>query len=145
MKIAIGSDHAGYRLKETLRGYLESKNYQVTDHGTFSEESVDYPDIGFSVAKAVATGQHERGVLICGTGQGMVMVANRVRGVRAALCFDQETARLARRHNDANVLVLSGWKVPPEDAVKILKIWLTTDFEEGRHLQRIKKLDNHRS
>lgn len=142
MKIAIGSDHAGYWLKEVLKRHLESQGHQVTDYGAFSEESVDYPDIGFPLAKGVADGQYDRGVLICGTGQGMVMVANRVKGVRAALCFDQEAARMARKHNDANVLVLSGWKVPPEEAVRILEVWLTTEFEEGRHLRRIKKLDD---
>ena len=142
MKIAVGSDHAGYRLKEALKESLESGGHQVTDYGTFSEESVDYPDIGFQVAGGVANGQHERGVLVCGSGQGMVMTANRVRGVRAALCFDQEAARMSRQHNDANVLVLSGWNVPPEEAVRILDVWLTAEFEGGRHLRRIKKLDH---
>lgn len=142
MKIAVGSDHAGYRLKEALKEPLESRGHQVTDYGTFSEESVDYPDIGFKVARGVANGQHERGILVCGSGQGMVMAANRVAGVRAALCFDQEAARMSRQHNDANVLVLSGWNVPPEEAAKILDVWLTTEFEGGRHLRRIKKLDD---
>jgi len=145
MKIAMGSDHAGYRLKETLKEHLESGGHEVTDYGTFFEESVDYPDIGFQVAKGVAEGAHPRGVLICGTGQGMVMTANRVKGVRAALCFDPEAARMARKHNDANVLVLSGWSVPPEEAVKIVEIWLTTEFEGGRHLRRIRKLDDLKS
>jgi RpiB/LacA/LacB family sugar-phosphate isomerase len=142
MKIAVGSDHAGYRLKEALKEPLESKGHQVTDYGTFSEESVDYPDIGFQVAGGVANGQYERGILVCGSGQGMVMTANRVGGVRAALCFDQQAARMSRQHNDANVLVLSGWNVLPEEAVKILDVWLTTEFEGGRHLRRIKKLDD---
>ena len=141
MRIAVGSDHAGYRLKENLKEYLQSQNHQVTDYGTFSEESVDYPDFGYPVAQAVSKGQHDRGVLVCGTGQGMAMVANRVKGVRGALCFDGEAARLSRRHNDANVLVLSGWSVPPKEAEQILKIWLSTEFEGGRHLRRIEKLD----
>jgi RpiB/LacA/LacB family sugar-phosphate isomerase len=142
MKIAVGSDHAGYRLKEALKEPLESRGHQITDYGTFSEESVDYPDIGFKVARGVANGQYERGILVCGSGQGMVMMANRVRGVRAALCFDQKAAQMSRQHNDANVLVFSGWNVPPEEAVKILDVWLTTEFEGGRHLRRIKKLDD---
>jgi RpiB/LacA/LacB family sugar-phosphate isomerase len=142
MRIAIGSDHAGYRLKEIIREYLQSGGRQIADCGTFSEESVDYPDIGFQVARGVSQGQYEKGILICGSGQGMVMVANRIRGVRAALCFDQEAARMARKHNDANVLVLSGWNLPPDEAVKILEAWLTTEFEGGRHLRRIEKLDD---
>ncbi len=142
MNIAVGSDHAGYQLKEEVKKYLESQNHQVTDYGTFSEESVDYPDIGFPVARVVASGEHERGVLICGTGQGMIMTANRVRGVRAALCFDEQAARMTRKHNDSNVLVLSGWRVSPEDAVKILDVWLLTEFEGGRHMRRIRKLDD---
>jgi len=142
MNIAVGSDHAGFQLKEQVKKYLESRNHQITDYGTFSEESVDYADIGFPVARAVATGEHERGVLICGTGQGMIMTANRVRGVRAALCFDEQAARMTRKHNDSNVLVLSGWRVSPEDAVKILDVWLLTEFEGGRHRRRIKKLDD---
>ncbi len=142
MRIAVGSDHAGYRLKEFLKEYLQSQNHQVTDYGTFSEESVDYPDFGYPVAQGVSRGQHDRGVLVCGTGQGMAMVANRVKGVRGALCFDREAARLSRRHNDANVLVLSGWSVPAKEAEQILKIWLSTEFEGGRHLRRIEKLDD---
>ena len=141
MDIAVGSDHAGYRLKEAVREYLESLGHRVTDYGAPSEESVDYADFAFPVARAVAAGKHERGVLICGTGQGMTMTANRVRGVRAALCLDVETARMSRRHNDANVLVLSGWRVSPEQAHRILSAWLSTEFEGGRHLRRIRKLD----
>lgn len=141
MRIAMGCDHNGYELKETLRKHLESQGHQVTDYGAFSTEPVDYPDIGFQVAQGVAQGQQERGILICGTGQGMIMVANRVRGVRAALCFDQDAARMARRHNDSNVLVLAGWIVPPDVALKILEVWLISEFDGGRHLRRIKKLD----
>ena len=142
MNIAIGSDHNGYELKETLKKHLESQGHQITDYGACSTESVDYPDIGYQVAKGVAQGQHERGILICGTGQGMAMVANRVKGVRAALCFDQDAARMTRKHNDSNVLVLAGWTVSPEETLKILEIWLTTEFEGGRHLRRIRKLDD---
>jgi ribose 5-phosphate isomerase B len=141
MDIALGSDHAGYRLKEAVKEYLESQGHRVTDCGTSSEESVDYADFAFPVARGVAAGQHQRGVLVCGTGQGMTMAANRVRGIRAALCLDAETARMSRKHNDANVLVLSGWKVSPEAAGPILSAWLSTPFEGGRHLRRIEKLD----
>jgi ribose 5-phosphate isomerase B len=142
VNIAVGSDHAGYRLKEVVKKLLQSQGHQVTDYGTFSEESVDYPDFGFAVSRGVSQGRHERGVLVCGTGQGMAMAANRVIGVRAALCLDTETAEMTRRHNDSNVLVLSGWKVSPEMAQKILPVWLTTGFEGGRHLRRIQKLDS---
>jgi ribose 5-phosphate isomerase B len=141
MDIAVGSDHAGYRLKEAVKEFLRSQGHRVTDYGTSSEESVDYADFAFPVARAVAAGRHERGVLICGTGQGMIMAANRVRGVRAALCLDVETARMSRKHNNANVLVLSGWKVSAEQAGLILSAWLSTGFEGGRHLRRIRKLD----
>jgi len=142
MNIAVGSDHAGFQLKEIVKKHLKSQGHTVTDYGTRSEESVDYPDFGYPVARGVAEGRHERGVLICGTGQGMTMMANRVVGVRAALWFDPETAAMTRKHNDSNVLVLSGWKVSPEGAAEILNIWLTTEFEGGRHGRRIKKLDD---
>ena len=141
MDIAVGSDHAGYRLKEAVKEYLQSQGHRVTDYGTSSEESVDYADFALPVARGVAAGRHQRGVLVCGTGQGMTMAANRIKGIRAALCLDTETAQMSRRHNDANVLVLSGWKVPPEEAGRILSAWLGTEFEGGRHLRRIRKLD----
>ncbi len=141
MDIAVGSDHAGYRLKEAVKEYLQSQGHRITDYGTSSEESVDYADFALPVARGVAAGRHQRGVLVCGTGQGMTMAANRIRGIRAALCLDAETAQMSRRHNDANVLVLSGWKVSPEEAGRILSTWLSTEFEGGRHLRRIRKLD----
>ncbi len=141
MNIAVGSDHAGYRLKEAVKEILASQGHRVTDYGTSSEASVDYPDLAFPVALGVAAGRHQRGVLVCGTGQGMTMAANRVKGIRAALCLDAETARLTRQHNDSNVLVLSGWKVAPEEVPQIMDVWLTTGFEGGRHLRRIQKLD----
>jgi ribose 5-phosphate isomerase B len=141
LNIALVSDHAGYRLKESVKEFRRSLGHRITDVGTSSEASVDYPDFGLPVARGVAAGKHERGVLICGTGQGMTMTANRVKGVRAALCLDVVTARMSRQHNDANVLVLSGWKVSPELARQILTVWLETAFEGGRHLRRIQKLD----
>ena len=142
MNIAIGSDHAGLQLKQVVKRHLDSLGHQVTDYGTFSEEAVDYADFGYPVARGVADGQHERGVLVCGTGQGMTMMANRVAGIRAALCLDPETASMARKHNDSNVLVLSGWKVSSEQTAEILEVWLTTEFEGGRHQRRIQKLDD---
>jgi RpiB/LacA/LacB family sugar-phosphate isomerase len=142
MNIALGSDHAGYRLKEAVKKHLQSQGHRVTDYGTLSEESVDYPDYGFPVARGVAAGQHQRGVLVCGSGQGMTMAANRIKGVRAALCEDAQTARITRQHNDSNVLVLSGWKTEPQLIPEILSVWLTTEFEGGRHLRRIRKLDD---
>jgi len=141
MNIAVGSDHAGYLLKEAVKKFLESQGHRVTDYGASSEASVDYPDLAFPVALGVAAGRHQRGVLICGTGQGMTMAANRVTGIRAALCLDAETARKTRQHNDSNVLVLSGWKVAPEEVGRILSAWLKAEFEGGRHLRRIQKLD----
>jgi ribose 5-phosphate isomerase B len=140
--IAVGSDHAGYRLKEAVKEYLQSRGHRIHDYGPCDERSVDYPDFAFPVARGVADGRHERGVLVCGTGQGMIMAANRIKGIRAALCVDAETAQMTRRHNDSNVLVLSGWKVPPERAPEIVSVWLDTEFEGGRHLRRIKKLDD---
>ena len=145
MNIAVGSDHAGYRLKEIVKRYLQSQGHRVTDYGTFSEQSVDYPDYGFAVAREVAAGRHHRGVLVCGTGQGMTMTANRIKGIRAALCGDIETAQMTRRHNDSNVLVLSGWKTDPQLIPQILSVWLSTEFEAGRHLRRIQKLDDSSS
>jgi ribose 5-phosphate isomerase B len=142
MNIAVGSDHAGFQLKEAVKKLLGSQGHDITDYGAVSEESVDFPDFGYPVASGVAEGRHERGVLVCGTGQGMIMMANRIVGIRAALCLDPETASMTRKHNDSNVLVLSGWKVSPAQAAEILEVWLTTKFEGGRHQRRIQKLDD---
>jgi ribose 5-phosphate isomerase B len=140
-RIIIGSDHAGFLLKEALKPYLEGIGFSVTDVGTNSEDSVDYPDFGKKVAEAVSTGRFTRGIMICGSGIGMSIVANRFFGVRGALCLDPETARLSRLHNDSNVLVLAGRKTEPELAKNILQVWLDTPFEAGRHQQRLEKIE----
>ncbi len=140
MKIAIGSDHAGYRLKEILKKYLVSLGHQVQDFGTYTEESVDYPDIAFRLAEEVSKGSFERGILICGTGIGMCIAANKVKGIRAALCWDERTAELSRRHNDSNVLCLGGRMLGEQKAKKIVDVWISTNFEAGRHLRRLRKI-----
>ncbi len=140
-RIIIGADHAGFSLKEALKPFLEGRGFFVADVGTDSEDSVDYPDFGKKVAEAVSTGLFPRGILICGSGIGMSIVANRFPAVRGALCLDAETARLSRLHNDSNVLVLAGRKTDPEIARNILQTWLDTPFEGGRHKVRIEKID----
>ena len=141
MKIAIGSDHAGFRYKETIRKLLEGLGHEVTDFGTHSEEPVDYPLFIRPVALAVANGVAERGVVLGGSGNGEAMCANRVKGVRCALCWSTESARLARQHNDANVLSLGQRLLTEETALEILRVWLETPFEGGRHVRRIALLD----
>ncbi len=141
MKIVIGSDHAGFELKEDIRKLLEAGHYEVTDVGTRSEESVDYPDFGLEAAKIVAGGRADRGILVCGTGIGMSIVANKVKGIRASLVYDLYTAIQSRKHLDANVLVLGGRITGRDLAREIVKAWLTTDFEGGRHQKRIDKID----
>ncbi len=141
MKIAIGSDHAGLELKEYIKKLLAGGDYEVTDHGTHSPESVDYPDYGFKVAQAVAAGQADRGILVCGTGMGMSVVANKVKGVRAALAFDTYTAVQSRKHLDANVLVLGERVTGKGLAEEIVRSWLSAEFEGGRHSGRIAKID----
>ena len=141
MKIALGSDHAGYELKEALKSYLSEKPIAISDMGTHSTDAVDYPDFGRAVALMVAAGEVDRGILLCGSGIGMSIVANRVPGVRAALCTNEGTARLSRLHNDANVLVLPGRSTDITEAQRILDVWLATDFEGGRHQRRLRKID----
>jgi ribose 5-phosphate isomerase B len=143
MKVAIGSDHAGFMLKERLKKHLIKLNYEVKDFGTHSKESVDYPDIAFEVARDVSKGKFDRGILICGTGIGMCIAANKVVGIRAALCWDERTAELSRKHNDSNILCLGGRILGEEEAMKIVDVWLTTKFEGGRHLRRIKKISEY--
>lgn len=137
---ALGADHRGYKLKETLRALLASKGYQVQDFGTNGTDSCDYPDYGIPAAQAVASGKAYQGVLACATGNGMAMSANKVHGVRAALCFTPDMARLARQHNDANVLVLSADFISERMAKEILEAWLGASFEGGRHQRRIDKV-----
>ena len=141
MKIGIGSDHAGYRYKEEIRLYLAGEGHEVTDFGTGSEESVDYPVFIRPVAEAVARGELERGIVLGGSGNGEAMAANRVRGVRCALCWNAESARLGRQHNDANMISLGQRMMTLETALDIVRIWLETPFEGGRHVRRIQLLD----
>ena len=140
MRIAIGSDHGGYELKEALKVHLSRKGHEVRDFGCSGTESVDYPDFGEKAAAAVGGGECEYGILICKTGIGMSIVGNKVPGVRAALCRDERDAEMSRRHNDANVLVLSGDKTTPELATRMVDVWLSTGFEGGRHARRVDKI-----
>jgi ribose 5-phosphate isomerase B len=146
-RIAIGSDHAGYEAKELAKRELEALGVEVLDKGAHGLESVDYPDFGAAVGRAVASGEAERGVLICGSGIGIAMAANKVAGVRAAVCWNEETARLAREHNDANVLCFGARLIAPDLAARIVRVFIETDFAGGRHAQRVEKLsqlDNSR-
>jgi len=141
MKIAIGSDHAGFQYKEKIKGLLQSLGHNVVDYGTHSEAPVDYPLFIRPVAEAVARGECERGVLLGGSGNGEAMVANRVKGIRCALCWNVESARLGRQHNDANVLSIGQRMVTLETALEIVRVWLETPFEGGRHQRRIDLID----
>jgi ribose 5-phosphate isomerase B len=141
MRIAIGSDHAGYRYKERIKELLTGLGHAVRDCGTDSEAPVDYPLFIRPVAEAVARGEVERGIVLGGSGNGEAMVANRVRGVRCALCWNEESARLGRQHNDANVLSLGERMMTEETALAIVRIWLDTPFEGGRHQRRIELID----
>ena len=140
MRVAIGSDHAGFLLKEHLKRTLARLGHSVGDHGTHSEASVDYPPICMEVARAVASGTADRGIVLGGSGQGEQIAANKVRGIRAALCNDLYTARLSREHNDANVLSMGGRIVAFGLADEILELWLTTPFSGGRHQRRIDQI-----
>jgi len=141
MKIAIGSDHAGFRYKEMIKQYLAGSAHEVIDLGTDSEEPVDYPLFIRPVALAVANGKVERGIVLGGSGNGEAMAANRVKRVRCALCWNLESARLARQHNDANMISLGQRMLTEEVALEILRLWLETPFEGGRHVRRIQMLD----
>ncbi len=141
MKIAIGSDHAGYRYKQEIIAHLRAAGHQVADFGTDSTEPVDYPLFIRPVAQAVAAGGYERGIVLGGSGNGEAIAANRVRGIRCGLCWDLESARLTRRHNDANVLSLGERMIDLPTALAIVDVFLTTPFEGGRHLARIQQLD----
>jgi ribose 5-phosphate isomerase B len=141
MKIALGSDHGGYQLKENLKKYLKELNVEYKDFGCNSEKSVDYPDIGFKIAIEVKNRNYDKGILICGTGVGMSIVANKIKGIRASLCHDVFSARYAREHNDANILTLGGRVIDSGLAKEIVKVWLSTDFSgEERHLKRLNKI-----
>ncbi|HAH20243.1 MAG: ribose 5-phosphate isomerase B [Omnitrophica WOR_2 bacterium GWF2_43_52] len=138
--IAIGSDHGGFSLKEKLKAYLEKKGYAVKDAGCFSEESCDYPAYAYAVAKEVSSGRCSKGILICKSGIGNSIAANKVKGARAALCYNVKAARLSRQHNDANLLVLGSVFVKETLAKRILNVWLNTEFEGGRHLRRVQQI-----
>jgi ribose 5-phosphate isomerase B len=140
VRIAIGSDHRGFALKEALKEFLNALGHEWVDFGCQGEDPVDYPDIARPLAEAVAAGQYERGILICGNGVGMSIAANKVKGVRAALCQNEFTARLARHHNDVNVLCLGAWGIGRGLAEEIVRIFLNEDFEGGRHARRLKKI-----
>ena len=140
MRIALASDHAGYAEKERLKGLLGELGVEFDDLGTMSEESVDYPDYARKVAEQVAQGRVEQGVLVCGSGTGMAITANKVPGVRAAVAWSEETARLARQHNDANVLAIGARTTPPDDIPKIVRAWFATEFAGGRHAERVEKI-----
>lgn len=141
MKIAIASDHAGFDYKEAIRQWLGSRGHEVKDFGTFSNEAVDYPDFIRPAAEAVARGEFERGIVLGGSGNGEAIAANKVRGIRCGLCWSEETARLNRQHNDANVLSLGQRMIPQDLALRIVEIWLATPFEGGRHVRRVQKIE----
>jgi ribose 5-phosphate isomerase B len=141
MKIAIGSDHAGFDYKQKIAQFLHELGHDVRDFGTDSDKPVDYPFFIRPVAEAVANGAAERGIVLGGSGNGEAMVANRVKGVRCALCWNLESAHLAREHNDANVLSLGQRMMPPDLALEIVKVWLNTSFAGGRHERRIREID----
>ncbi len=142
MKIAVASDHAGFELKEMIRKYLSDKDIQVLDFGAFSTQSVDYPDYAFPASESVASGVADYGILICGTGTGMSITANKVNGIRAANCMSEELAEMARKHNHANVLTMGARIISPELAFKIIDVFLENEFEGGRHQNRIDKIHN---
>ncbi len=141
MIIAMASDHGGFKLKQTVKNHLIERGYKIADLGTNSEDSVDYPVYGKACAEAVAAGKAELGMVFCGTGIGISIAANKVKGVRCALCTSVEMAQLAKRHNNANMLAMGGRTTDPELAIKITDAWLDSEFEGGRHQRRIDMLD----
>ena len=142
MRVVLGSDHGGYELKEAIRTHLEAKGLEVQDLGTHSTDSVDYPEYGFAVGNAIIKGEADLGIAICGTGQGISMAANKIRGIRAALCTETFSARMAREHNNANVLTLGGRVTGVGLALDIVDIFLKTEFAGGRHARRVNLISN---
>ena len=140
MKIAIGSDHGGFALKEKLKVFLRKHAISFHDFGAYGEDAVDYPDFARKVAKAVAAKKYARGVLVCGSGVGVAMAANKIKGIRAVQVYDAYSAEMSRRHNDANVITFAGRRMKPSIARHLLNLWLKTPFEGGRHLRRVKKI-----
>ena len=141
MIFAMASDHAGFEMKQEIRKTLENEGHSVEDFGCYNTESCDYPDFAHKACRALLDGKSERGILICGTGLGMSYTANRYKGIRAALCMNTEMAEMARAHNDANVLVLGARLINVKTAKDILHVWMETPFDGGRHIRRIKKID----
>ena len=139
--IAIGADHGGYKLKEEVKRYLEEKGIEVKDFGTYSEERADYPDLAKLVSKAVQSKECEKGILICRSGYGMSMVANKFKGIRCAPCFEETAAKFSRMHNDANVLALGADYVTISQAIQIVRVWIATEFEGGRHCGRLEIIE----
>jgi ribose 5-phosphate isomerase B len=139
--IPIGADHAGFELKEKLVAYLKSRNYEVLDKGTYSADRADYPDYGHAVANAIINKEAEMGILMCGSGNGINISANKHKGIRSALCWNSEIAKLARQHNDANILVLPARFITEEEARRCIDVFLTEKFEGGRHQARIDKIE----
>lgn len=142
MKIAIGADHAGFEGKEKIKKTLDELGVEYEDVGTFSGDSVDYPDFSQKVGEKVSSGETEKGILVCGSGIGVAIAANKINGIRAAQAWNEETARLSRRHNDANVLTIGARVIPETEIPKIVAAWLETDFEGGRHAGRVEKMMN---
>ena len=140
MKVGVGSDHGGFELKEEVKKHLEKKGIEFVDYGTYSEESVDYPDYGKKVGEAVVSGDCDKGIVVCGTGIGISIAANKVKGVRCALCSESYSARMTRKHNDSNVLAMGGRVLGVELALDIVDTWLNTEFEGGRHAKRVDKI-----
>lgn len=140
MKVALAADHGGYGLKEEIKQYLDSVGISYEDFGCTCEQSVDYPDYALPVAEKVAAGQFDRGILVCGTGIGMSIAANKVKGIRCALVHDCFTAKATREHNDSNVLAMGARVIGPGLALEIVKLWLGTEFEGGRHMRRVEKI-----
>ena len=141
MIISIGADHAGFSVKEKIREYLESKSYTILDKGTYSEESVDYPEFGHAVGNSVQSGESTKGIVVCGSGIGISMAANKIVGIRAALCTTPEHAQMSRFHNDANVLAIGARMTDYDVITEILDTWLDTEFEGGRHSRRVNKIE----
>jgi ribose 5-phosphate isomerase B len=143
MKVAIASDHGGYELKQKVIEFLQDSKIEFKDFGSFSTESVDYPDIAIPCAEAVAKGEYDRGIIICGTGIGVCISANKVKGIRAALCHDVFSAKMSRRHNNANILTMGGRVIGSGHALCIVKAWLEEEFDGGRHKRRIDKIKSY--
>lgn len=140
MKLAIGSDHGGFELKDYIKEYLDKKGIEYIDYGTDSDESVDYPDFGHKIAEAIKNGECERGIVVCGTGIGISIAANKVPGIRCALCSDTYSARMSREHNNANILALGGRILGRDLALEIVETWIKAEFEGGRHERRVNKI-----